>query len=124
MFARSSMILMLALIATAGCASRQPQTPEARASAAAAASCRSSTESSFNRQNRYMLSERDTTDAPFSTSGVTGITTRGLTQRYDYDTQLASCLSASNRDVRDIAGPGSQPPPPQGSQLAPYSNGE
>ena len=105
----------LALALLAGC-TPMPQTTATRASAAAQASCRASTEASFNRQNRYLLSERDTTDAPFSTSGVTGITTRGLTQRYDYDTQLASCLSESGSP----SGTGIQPGPPTGTPVAPY----
>ena len=104
------------VLLAAGCSPR-PETPASRASAAAVASCRASTESSFNRQNRYLLSERDTTDAPFSTSGVTGITTRGLTQRYDYDTQLSSCLSQSGNNGGNVV---SQPGPPTGTAVAPY----
>ena len=65
---RTPTVLILALATLAGCAGPRPQTPATRASAAAAASCRASTESSFNRQNRYLLSERNTTDSPFSTS--------------------------------------------------------
>ena len=118
MSCRTPIILALALGAV-GCAGPRPQTSETRASAAAAASCRASTESSFNRQNRYMLSERNTTDAPFSTSGVTGITTRGLAQRYDYDTQLSSCLSASGV-TGAAANVSTQPPPPTGFPVAPY----
>jgi hypothetical protein len=113
----TSFLPCLALLAIAGCAGPQPQTPETRASAAAAAACRASTETSFNRQNRYLLSERDTTDAPFSTSGVTGITTRGLTQQYDYNRQLNSCLSSSNSDA---AVPSVQPAPQLGTPVAPY----
>ena len=111
------LLTCLVLLAIAGCAARQPQTPETRASAAAAAACRASTETSFNRQNRYLLSERDTTDSPFSTSGVTGITTRGLTQQYDYDRQLSSCLSSSNSGA---VAPDVQPSPPSGTPVAPY----
>ncbi len=64
---------------------------------------------SFNRQNRYLISERDTTDSPFSTSGVSGITTRGLTQRYDYDTALASCLRRRTRPSRGHVVPRRRP---------------
>ncbi len=119
MFRRSPIVLALALTALAGCnPGPRPQTAAGRSNAAAVASCRASTESSFNRQNRYLLSERNTTDSPFSTSGVTGITTRGLTERYDYDTQLASCLSQSG-----ASGGGNldtQPSPPSGTPVAPY----
>ena len=110
------LLLCLVLATVTGCVAPRPQTAATRSSAAAAAACRASTESSFNRQNRYLLSERDTTDSPFSSSGVTGITTRGLTQRYDYDTQLASCLSASGNGA-DIVTP---PAPPTGTPVAPY----
>ncbi len=90
---RAVLPTLLVLLA-AGC-TPPPPTSASRASAAALASCRTSTNQSFDRQNRYLLSERSTVDTPFSTSGDPGITTRGLTQRYDYDTQLASCLGAS-----------------------------
>lgn len=117
MFRRTPTFLMFAIAALAGCAAPRPQTPVTRASAAAAASCRASTESSFNRQNRYLLSERNTTDAPFSTSGVTGITTRGLTQQYDYGTQLQDCLTASGGGTASSID--SQPSPPLGTARAP-----
>ncbi len=58
---RRSLVLVPVVLATiAGCAA-PPATPASRASAAALASCRANTESSFNRQNRYLLSERNTT---------------------------------------------------------------
>ena len=90
---RVSLPVLLVLLA-AGC-TPPPPSSASRASAAALASCRTSTNQSFDRQNRYLLSERSTVDTPFSTSGDPGVTTRGLTQSYDYGSQLASCLSAS-----------------------------
>ena len=116
---RTPLLLALTLTALAGCAGPRPQTAQTRASAAARASCQASTEQAFNRQNRYLLSERDTTDAPFSSSGVTGITTRGLTQRYDYETDLQSCLSSS-RAGGAVPSIDSQPGPPTGTPVAPY----
>jgi hypothetical protein len=110
----------LVLLLAAGC-TPPPPTAASRANAAALASCRSSTDASFNQQNRYLLSEQDTTDSPFSTSGVSGITTRGLTQRYDYGTQLASCLSASaNPTAAGASATSIQPPAVSGTQVAPY----
>ncbi len=97
---RISAALFIACLA--GC-TPPPQTAATRASAAALASCRQSADSSFQRQNRYLLSERDQTDTPFSTSGLSGITTRGLGQRYDYDNQLSSCLAASDADNSQTA---------------------
>ncbi len=115
---RTPILFALTLTALAGCAAPRPQTAQTRSSAAARAKCQASTEQSFNRQNRYLLSERDTTDSPFSSSGVTGITTRGLTQRYDYETDLASCLSSSQSGP--VPSIDSQPGPPTGTPVAPY----
>ena len=110
----------IAVLIGTGC-SPLPQTPARRANAAAVSACRSSTDASFDRQNRYLLSERDTTDAPFSSSGVSGITTQGLTQRYDYDTQLAGCLAASNASQGATQpATAAQPPPHLGTARAPY----
>ena len=92
----------LLLFAAAGC-SPSPQTAGGRAEATTVASCRASTNQAFNRQNRYLLSERDQTANPFSTSGDTGITSAGLAQRYDFENQLASCLSASGAPDRAAA---------------------
>jgi hypothetical protein len=89
----------LLLLATAGCASSPQNNAVARADSTTMASCRASTNRAFDRQNRYLISERDQTASPFSNSGDTGITTRGLSQRFDYDNQLASCLSASGGDA-------------------------
>ncbi len=116
---RRSLPMLLALMAAA-CAAPPPQTASQRSSAAVLASCRASTDASFNRQNRYLLSERDTTDAPFSASGVSGITTRGLTQRYDYDTDLSNCLAGSNGGNPNGPATSTQPAPPTGTRLSPY----
>ena len=112
---------VLFVLFIAGC-TPPPPTTASRASAAALASCRASTNHSFDRQNRYLLSERSTTDTPFSTSGDPGVTTRGLTQRYDYDTQLASCLGSSDASAGVANGPAtSAPPPAQGNaSLSPF----
>ncbi len=99
-------------LAAAGCAAaaadaREPRQRRRRWRRAGPAPNRS-----FNRQNRYLLSERSTTDSPFSTSGDPAITTRGLTERYDYDTQLASCLAAP-----EAAGQPSRPGPSDAAAL-------
>ena len=108
------------LVVVAGC-TPPPSTPATRASAAALAACRASTNQSFDRQNRYLLSERSTIDSPFSTSGVPGITTRGLTERYDYDTQLSSCLAASNAPRGGANSPATSSAPVDGTAtLSPF----
>ena len=116
---RASLPALLVLLA-AGC-TPPPPSSASRANSAALASCRDSTNHSFDRQNRYLLSERSTTDSPFSTSGDPGVTTRGLTQRYDYDTELASCLDASKAPGLANGPASSVPPPVQGStSLSPF----
>ena len=85
-------LLLAGLLAAAGCTSAPPPT---RSVAAARAACRARSEAAFNRQNRALLSTRDTTDTPFSTSGDTGITTRGLSREYERVSQLDACLGAS-----------------------------
>ena len=106
----------LVVLLAAGC-NPAPQTPASRANAAVVSSCRASTDQSFDRQNRYLLSERDTTDSPYSSSGLPGITTNGLTQRYDYDTQLAGCLASSN-SLRTATQPATAVPPPPATGTA------
>ncbi len=117
---RALLPALLVLLA-AGC-TRPPQTPATRASAAAVASCRSSANQAFDRQNRFLLSERSTTDSPFSTSGDPGVTTRGLTERYDYDTQLQSCLAASDVPASTANGPATsaQPSVRGSTSLSPF----
>ena len=110
----------LLVLFAAGCA-RPQQTAATRASAATAASCRSSANKAFDRQNRYLLSERSTVDSPFSTSGDPGVTTRGLTQRFDYDTNLQSCLSNAAGPTGATNGPGAFQPGVGGTtSLSPF----
>ncbi len=112
---RSTLII---LAAVAGCAG--PQSSGNRASSGAVRSCRASADASFNRQNRYLLSERDEKDTPFSTSFVAGDTSRGLPSTYAYDTQLSDCLAASRVPQPDQPATSTQPLPGLGSTIAPY----
>jgi hypothetical protein len=81
-------LLTVGLLA-AGC-TRSP--PPTRSDLSLRASCRAQSEASYNRQNRALLSTRDTTDTPFSTSGLSGITTNGLSREYDREVNLDNCL--------------------------------
>ncbi len=110
--------VLLALLAA--CTPAPPPSPAQRAQRAEAAACRSDADASFEKQNRYLLSERDTTDAPFSASGVSGITTRGLSQRYGYDQDLSRCLAATRSGNPNGPSTSTQPPPPAGTPMAPY----
>ncbi len=113
-------VLLLALLAAA-CQPLPPPTAAQRAQRAEVAACRSDTDAAFEKQNRYLLSERDTTDSPYSSSGDTGITTRGLSQQYGYDEDFSRCLAATK--AGNPNGPGTSLPPParSGSQGVPYS---
>ncbi len=88
---------LAATLGAGGCAA-PATTPRSRASAAALAACRTRTDQAYDRQNRYLLSERDTRDSPFSTSGTTGITTTGLSQRYARDNMFDSCIGSNAPD--------------------------
>lgn len=82
---------LLAVLAAAGCAA--PSRP--KPSAATASSCRASTEQTFNRQNRDLLSFRDGRDTPFSNSYDSGITSAGLSRRYARDQLYSSCIDSN-----------------------------
>jgi hypothetical protein len=88
-----TLLLLGGLLAVAECA---PSPPPSRASAAAVAACKARTDAAYNRQNRYLLSTRDTTDTPYSTSGAPGNTSAGLSREYDRETMLDNCLGGSS----------------------------
>jgi hypothetical protein len=90
-------LLSISLLA-AGCTRAPPPT---RSQASLRTACRAQSEAAYNRQNRALLSTRDTTDTPFSTSGVSGITTNGLSREYDREVYLDNCL----RGAGDAATP-------------------
>ena len=87
--------------ALAGCTAGPPPS---RSAMAARTACRAQSEAAFNRQNRALLSTRDTTDTPFSTSGNSGITTRGLSTEYGRESALDACLRSAAQPPDDSAG--------------------
>ena len=95
-------LLAAALLAT-GCTSAPPPS---RSAQAARAACRAESEASFNRQHRDLLSTRDTTDTPFSTSGVSGITTAGLSREYARESALDDCLAGTTGGTATAPGTG------------------
>ncbi len=95
---RLTALALAAALLSGGCAAL-PRTPQSKVSAAAAAACRHRTDQTYQRQNRYLLSERDTRDAPFSTSGTTGITSAGLSQRFARDSLYDSCIGSNAPDT-------------------------
>ena len=54
--------------------------------------CGQQADRQFEKQNRYLLSERDQTDTPFSSSGLPGDTTRGLNDQYGRDRAVDDCM--------------------------------
>ncbi len=101
---RPTLALPLAGLLAAGCT---PAPPPSRSAVAARAACRAQTEAAYNRQNRDLLSTRDTTDTPFSSSGVSGITTTGLSREYDRETTMDNCLRGSSVSQDTTSGGGS-----------------
>ncbi len=91
---------LAAFLLAAGCAPRPP-TRESHVAAAAAAACRARTDQIYARQNRYLLSERDTRDSPFSSQGLPGITSAGLSQRFDRDSIYDNCIGSNAPDQSD-----------------------
>lgn len=54
--------------------------------------CGQQADRQFEKQNRYLLSERDQTDTPFSSSGLPGDTTQGLNDQYGRDRMVDDCM--------------------------------
>ncbi len=87
--ALSSLGLLAGLLALAACA-RSPQTP---VQAATVAACRERADQVYDRQNRADLSRRDERDTPQSASYLSGITTRGLSARFERGQRIAECTN-------------------------------
>lgn len=92
---KHSILLSLALPGALLLGACQPAAPLSKAARADYNACRMRADQVFNQQNRAMLSERDTRDTPFASSGVSGITSAGLSSRYARDDLLAGCTPGS-----------------------------
>lgn len=98
------------LLLAAGCARPAPD-PQQQASAARKAACRQRADEVYTKQNRGEVYETDTyttntRDSPFATSGLPGITTRGLGGQYERDNMIRDCLNDAAGNV------GNTPPEP------------
>ncbi len=71
----------------AGCAH-----PQSSAELEQQQACGQQADRQFEKQNRYLLSERDQTDTPFSSSGLPGNTTEGLNDQYSRDRMVDDCM--------------------------------
>lgn len=92
----------LALLLLAGCA--QPNSGRrAGLTAAQAAECRSRSEAEYRQQNRGEVYKSDiyatsTRDAPFATSGLPGITSKGLGAQFGREKALNDCYNSQATD--------------------------
>jgi len=82
-----------ALLSVAGCGFPPPQSGAERA---ASTDCRDDANRIYNAQNRYLLSERESPDTPFSGSTPPPLPSDGLSERYGYDEMVSDCLKRSN----------------------------
>jgi hypothetical protein len=82
-----------ALLWVAGCGFPPP---ESGAERAASADCRDDANRMYNAQNRYLLSERDSPDTPFSGSTPPPLPSDGLSERYGFDQMVDNCLKHSS----------------------------
>ena len=117
--------ICLAILALAGgCAQRAPV---GESTAADRAECRQRADVVFDKQNRAEVYRTDTfagetRDAPFSTSGLPGITSRGLSGQYERANLLDDCLrdrsggviAAGAAEGSTVSAPSAQPGPAVG----------
>jgi hypothetical protein len=82
--------LILGSLAVLGACSR----PLDRDQQDALSSCRTETDRVYNAQNRYQLSERDSSASPLSGTGSTLSQNSALADRYDYQRSIDSCVAA------------------------------
>jgi hypothetical protein len=85
-------VWLAALIALAACSPPPAPTAQSRANQATLAACRHRADETYLRQNRASLYMQDDRDSPGSSTYVSGITTRGLSDRYGWDSQVSDCV--------------------------------
>lgn len=77
-----------------------PPSQAGKAELAAVSACRDRADQVFERQNREQVYNTDTyrsitRDAPFTTNGLVGVTSAGLSQQYHRDNLVQNCLRES-----------------------------
>ena len=103
------MLPLLPVLALLQCAPPPPPTGQAKADAATLTACREHADQVYNRNNRdaiYTISNRDT---PFSANTSSGITDRGLAQRYANENLVRDCVR--NTGTETDRSPTTSPPP-------------
>ena len=86
-------VLLLALLPAAGCSLYTPMAPEERT---VLDTCRSDAERVFNTQHREQLSERDSTDSPFSGNTLPSDPNRGLSDQYEHEQMVDNCMRGNS----------------------------
>ena len=94
------------------CTPPPPPTPQARADQEARTACRQRADQVYAEQNRgaAFLGGTDNRFSPFSSSYVSGNTSSGLGERYNFDRMIADCVrNATRQPVDRNAGPAMEP---------------
>jgi hypothetical protein len=102
----------LTVLVFAACTPPPPPTSQARADQEARSACRQRADQVYAEQNRgaAFLGGTDNRFSPFSSSYVSGNTSSGLGERYNFDTMIADCVRNSTRQQQDRnAGPAVEP---------------
>ena len=101
-------LVLLAMVGTLpGCGLYQVPTREDREAGAA---CRSEADRVFAARNRYLLSERDSSDSPFSGNTLAYNPNAGLSDQYEQQQLQDTCLARSAAGPAAV--PGSAPAQP------------
>ncbi len=99
-----------------------PRPPVSRHDAATISACRQRAEQIYLQQNRAELFRSDQTSSPFGASGLTGVTSTGLGQRYGYDTTVNNCVRNSEAQTEGAPAAAPQatvPPAPRTLRMPP-----
>ncbi|MBV8573999.1 MAG: hypothetical protein JOZ58_03025 [Acetobacteraceae bacterium] len=103
---------VLTALVFAACTPPPPPTPQARADQEARSACRQRADQVYAEQNRgaAFLGGTENRFSPFSSSYVSGNTSSGLGERYNFDTMIADCVRNATRQPLDRnAGPAMEP---------------
>jgi hypothetical protein len=60
--------------------------------------CRAQADRQYEKQNRYLMSEQDQTSTPYSSHGIPGDTTSGLSDVYRRDRAVDACMHSTPTD--------------------------
>jgi hypothetical protein len=102
-----ALVLLATVTTLAGCGLYQVPTPEDREAVAA---CRSEADRVFAARNRYLLSERDSSDTPLSGNALAYNPNAGLSDQYEQQQLQDTCLARSAAGPAAV--PGSAPTQP------------